>query len=746
MNRSTLFLVWFGLAFLCLGLINPGYLHAEGPVKLVKWKLYKKDAAFHNGGFREKLADSLPLLRNGFLDAEGNVWVCTISGQTFKITNDGAFEPNGEQVEPGVNLGAYYEDRDIKPEYLATKMVVDHQNIPYTNNGNNIWKFEENKWQLITPGKEVFPYRNIAKMKFDIHGNLWVKGFKKKPHHRYKGLSKYDGANWTHFFGEGIDVPQQHIFDFDLDENGHVWVSSYKAGIVKFDGETWHTFAEANAQRPKFNLYSICRDRFNKIVWAGGNSTFLARFDEKKYELSDLALEKNKQTAARNKEILKEYEKNLKKIPKFLRKIKKMKDKPRTIPNEVFNVTAIGVDGSNSRWVGTDGSGLIHVTGNYTIYIDQGNSALTGNFIRDIQVNALGHKLITCKETNKSIGAGLAVLDDTFTDKFPEWKVFHKINSPLFNIKLQDFVFDDKGTLWGASTGAGLFKFNPAKQSETRLFSSKNLFGDQSSRVIIMPNGDIFVGSYGQHFKKFNGSGFDSYKKQTKKFLAKDVNDMILDKKGNLWVVTGKGLAKYDGTAWTLFNKKNKGLPAKKFYAVMIDADDNIWMGTKQGLIKYDLSMFTPYTDKNSQLPSNKVYALAQDKTGIIWAGTSKGLVSFDGSQWTAYDQFKDKKVLKLKADSKGHMWVALKGGSLFRFDGQTWLQFTHENSPIIFNEINDMVEYDGGLWLSVSSSGFRAILPVHGRDGNRRDAPKLTLRQKFHGTGVSHALIRYQL
>lgn len=77
----------------------------------------------------------------------------------------------------------------------------------------------------------------------------------------------------------------------------------------------------------------------------------------------------------------------------------------------------------------------------------------------------------------------------------------------------------------------------------------------------------------------------------------------------------------------------NEGLSQANVEAILLDQRGDLWVGTKNGLNHYTQQEMKNYfhrlTDKNS-LPHSRVHHLEEDSLGNIWAGTVNGLVMYD--------------------------------------------------------------------------------------------------------------------
>ncbi|MDI6791786.1 MAG: two-component regulator propeller domain-containing protein, partial [bacterium] len=96
---------------------------------------------------------------------------------------------------------------------------------------------------------------------------------------------------------------------------------------------------------------------------------------------------------------------------------------------------------------------------------------------------------------------------------------------------------------------------------------------------------------------------------------------MIVDKYGNLWFGTHKGISKYDGVKWTSFTTKD-GLIDNRVRAILEDSIGNLWVGTENGVsCYYDEQRWQSFTMADG-LAGSWVSCLMEDQDGHIWCGT----------------------------------------------------------------------------------------------------------------------------
>ena len=101
-----------------------------------------------------------------------------------------------------------------------------------------------------------------------------------------------------------------------------------------------------------------------------------------------------------------------------------------------------------------------------------------------------------------------------------------------------------------------------------------------------------------------------------------NVNDLLLDRTGNLWCATRKGICRFDGTAVQTF-LTGDGLPSNYIRCLFEDREGHIWIGTNSGVARYDGVYFQTITSPHI----GPVCRILQDRDGTFWFGTLLGTV-----------------------------------------------------------------------------------------------------------------------
>lgn len=113
-----------------------------------------------------------------------------------------------------------------------------------------------------------------------------------------------------------------------------------------------------------------------------------------------------------------------------------------------------------------------------------------------------------------------------------------------------------------------------------------------------------------------------------------DINDIIQDQQGFMWLCTWDGLIRYDGYSFVTYKpdiRDSSSISSKLVYCIAKDPAGGLWIGTKYGLNYFDrekesfLRYFHEPGNDNSLL-SNWVIDLVVDKDSNLWLATDQGL------------------------------------------------------------------------------------------------------------------------
>jgi ligand-binding sensor domain-containing protein len=233
---------------------------------------------------------------------------------------------------------------------------------------------------------------------------------------------------------------------------------------------------------------------------------------------------------------------------------------------------------------------------------------------------------------------------------------------------------------------------------------------------------------------------------------SNQINDLLVDGDGILWVATEAGLNRFDGDAWLTFDQAD-GLDSNEVETLLLDNDGALWAGTdggEHGLNIYDgtswglppvpalpvefpavnhLSMESNnrlwaslgeeglgYFDgaewrlaSEDGLPSDYVYALFLTEDDELWVSFYDGVLRRDPEtgEWMNIPQLEDKDIYAIHQSRDGRFWFGGDAGAM-HYDPATgdWRAFEPRPGGIPDRSITSIVEDEQGLWMSTEGAG----------------------------------------
>ncbi|PCH66766.1 MAG: hypothetical protein COC01_07330 [Bacteroidetes bacterium] len=163
----------------------------------------------------------------------------------------------------------------------------------------------------------------------------------------------------------------------------------------------------------------------------------------------------------------------------------------------------------------------------------------------------------------------------------------------------------------------------------------QGLSQSQVQTLIQDDDGNLWIGTMAG-LSRYNGREFKTFSKDDG--LAEDwVTSTLKDKFGNIWYGHwGGGITIYNFSTKELVDLHLAEIVKYKTISSLYeDRKGNIWIGTLgAGLFSYDSekSTFTSITEKEG-LSSDFVQSITADKNGVVWCGTSNGITIFNSNK-----------------------------------------------------------------------------------------------------------------
>ncbi|MBF0234457.1 MAG: hypothetical protein HQK65_15660, partial [Desulfamplus sp.] len=363
-------------------------------------------------------------------------------------------------------------------------------------------------------------------------------------------------------------------------------------------------------------------------------------------------------------------------------------------------------DSKGGIWIGTDG-GLLHLKSDGTLdVINESNSELPAN------------RILTLLRDSKDgiwIGTyrGLVHLKVS-----GQWEVFDEENSDLPDNHVDALLDDGQGGLWIGTFGGGLAHMNQGGTWSVYNSSNSGLPDDAIVSLLSGDQGGVWVGLYNEGLAYFTLDHEWIICTEDNSYLPDNaIGALIPDGQGGIWIGTriiqerydvgGLARLKADGT-WEVFDSDNSNLPSYDIESLISDDQGGIWVGTSDGLVYFSNGAWSILTSE-SELPKNNVQVICPDGQNGLWIGMSYsggGLTHMkpDG-EWAVYNttnsDLPDRSVESIVPDGQGGVWVGTGGGLLHIASDNTWTVFTSSNSEMQLNGINHLVpDGENGIWM----------------------------------------------
>ena len=378
-------------------------------------------------------------------------------------------------------------------------------------------------------------------------------------------------------------------------------------------------------------------------------------------------------------------------------------------------IMALFEDRAGDLWLGTNGGGLIHRSGDgFRLY--SGSDGLTRNFARCLAEDNEGRLWIGTE------GGGLNCFRNGHFEACTT-------KQGLPGNFVHALASDPGGGMWIGTEG-GLAHF---KNGRFTIYTVKDGLPANSVKALCLDHtGVLWVGTEGGLSRFANGRFVGSVlgPGQT------TVLALYEDRDFQLWVGThGGGLALLKQGAFSYYRMAD-GLPGDNVLSIYQDSQGDVWIGTDGGLCQLRVGRFAVYGTQDG-LPNNMATAVYQDHGGSLWVGTADGLARFKDGQirrYTKTDGFPANDINSITEDKPGNLWVE-SDGRLVRFRNNRFTLQPIENGQAVSRAVRTLFgDREGNLWIGTRGSGLNRF-----RDG------RFTLFTKRDGLADDDIMSFYQ-
>lgn len=244
---------------------------------------------------------------------------------------------------------------------------------------------------------------------------------------------------------------------------------------------------------------------------------------------------------------------------------------PGISPN--FRVLEIVEDQAQNLWFATS-EGLIKYDGkDFTLFTR--NEGKQNEEIWGLAIDRNG--LIWVGSTQ---GVSQFVKDKFIPFSLPDSKAEN--GEPMLSDKLVFKIIEDRnGTMWFATDGNGIFKYNKGKF--THLTTKNGLVDNNTADILEDSQGNIWIGTFYGGMSRFDGKTYTNFTKDGT-IAGEEAYNLYEDSHGNIWFTAeGYGVYRYDGHHFKQYTTED-GLTTNVTQSIMEDKKGQIWFGSWQGL------------------------------------------------------------------------------------------------------------------------------------------------------------------
>lgn len=282
-------------------------------------------------------------------------------------------------------------------------------------------------------------------------------------------------------------------------------------------------------------------------------------------------------------------------------------------------------DTKGNYWFGTNGNGIIRYDGQIleTMTIEGIDS-----YIRVIEI-------VEDKAGNVWFGTsdGLLKYDGEKFTTFSKKEGLQGENEEIWGLTI-----DKSGIIWVGSIG-GLSHFDgeqfiPFPLPDLKVENPQHMLSDKLVFKIIEDNsGTIWLATDGNGIFKYNKGEF-THLTNKNGLTDNNTSDLLADKQGNIWIGTFYGgVSKFDGKTYTNFSKDGR-VEGEEIGSLYEDSKGNVWFSVEnRGVYRYDGTNFTHFTVENG-LTTNGVQSIFEDNKRQVWFCTWQGICLFDGEKF----------------------------------------------------------------------------------------------------------------
>lgn len=228
----------------------------------------------------------------------------------------------------------------------------------------------------------------------------------------------------------------------------------------------------------------------------------------------------------------------------------------------------------------------------------------------------------------------------------------------------------------------------------------EGLAQSQVNSIIQDNEGYLWVATLGG-LSRFDSHNFKNYSTENG-LLDNETTALFKDYSGNIWIGTTGGIIKWDGLNFISY-RFPKNYELVHVISIAQDLDSRLILGTDgAGIFIYDSGKFLRISEQNG-LPDNYVRTIVFDSEKSCWIGTRNGLCKLNGNKIERLGNsiLDSLNISSIITDEENAIWIATLGEGLFRLANQTLVNLNVSNG-LISNHIRAaFIDTKKNIWMA---------------------------------------------
>jgi signal transduction histidine kinase/ligand-binding sensor domain-containing protein len=295
-----------------------------------------------------------------------------------------------------------------------------------------------------------------------------------------------------------------------------------------------------------------------------------------------------------------------------------------------------------------------------------------------------------------------------------------RLTDPTGRDTAVDVAVDPSGTVWAgfdtAGPQLGVQRYADGKWAS---FAVPGFDGStvRSHTLFVDRQGTFWIGTEGKGLYRVHNGHADRYDRSDG-LSGNSVGSMYVDREGNLWVTTDRGIDMFHDTSVVTYST-TEGIAGSDLNSVLALRNGTVWIGTNGALNIIDGSGIRSI-DPGHGLPGQEVSGLTQDSAGRLWAGVGYTVTTYERGRFSPIAGADGRPLARagiaraFAEDRSGDVWTLTTDAA----DSQHHLLRTRDRRVIEDVPLDAIISRAGfiaadrqdGMWIAGSTGQFARV------------------------------------